>query len=278
MIIDACMFFNEVDMLYLRLNILNDTVSHFVVVESLERFGSAKKKESVFLKHQDRFKEFEHKLTHVLVPELHPVYTDVASGWQREKNQRDILYRATKDCISNYNVECRNWTQDILICSDVDEIPNPDVLKQNLDKIQQGEMYRLDMDFFYYNVNSYVGKWPWGTTVGTMAAYDWKGSHDARSVNYPDDRILRDAGWHFSYFGGPDKIREKVKSFSHSQDQIAKDFFSRTDADLKADIKDRRDLYRRPEMNQFEHRSADDPRLPKYFLENRDKFPHFVEE
>ena len=161
----------------------------------------------------------------------------------------------------------------------MDEIPNPHVIGENLPRFYNF-IHRLDLDFFYYNVNSYVGKWPWGTTVGPMSEYEkCGGSHQARSNGYHETkRVIADAGWHFSYFGGPDKIREKVKSFSHSQDQIAKDFFSRTDADLKADIKDRRDLYRRPEMNQFEHRSAGDPRLPKYFLENRDKFPHFVEE
>ena len=272
MIIDACIFHNEVDMLDFRFNVLNDLVNHFVVVESLGRIGSAERKpESVFLANKERFKKFEHKLTYVLIPELCPPYTDSVSGWQREKFQRDVLFEEAK--------KVSTTARTTLICSDVDEIPNPHVIGENLPRFYNF-IHRLDLDFFYYNVNSYVGKWPWGTTVGPMSEYEkCGGSHQARSNGYHETkRVIADAGWHFSYFGGPDKIREKVKSFSHSQDQIAKDFFSRTDADLKADIKDRRDLYRRSEMNQFEHRSADDPRLPKYFLENRDKFPHFVEE
>ena len=278
MIIDACMFFNEVEMLELRLNVLNDTVSQFVIVESLERFGSPLRKEPIFFNNKERFKKFEHKINYVVLSQLFPRYTDVASGWQREKHQREALYHESKMWAMQHAIN-HDPMNDILICSDVDEIPNPEVLQQNLDKIYKS-IHRLDLDFFYYNVNSYVGKWPWGTTVGPMSEYEkCGGSHQARSNGYHETkRVIADAGWHFSYFGGVDKIKDKVKSFSHSKDQIAIDLFSRTDADLKADMKDRRDLYRRPEMNQFEHRRADDPRLPKYFLENRDKFPHFVEE
>lgn len=271
MIIDACIFHNEVDMLDFRFNVLNDLVNHFVVVESLGRIGSAERKtESVFLANKDRFKKFEHKLTYVLIPELCPPYTDSASGWQREKFQRSALFNSACSAAQ---------PQDILICSDVDEIPNPEAIEKKLPTISK-HIHRLELDLFYYNVNSYIGKWSTGTTIGPMSEYEKVGgSHEARNQShYEVGRAIYGGGWHFSYFCGMAMMREKLKSFSHSQDAPILESLARSDTDITKDIKDYRDFLRRPDMPQFEHRSADDPRLPKYFLENRDKFPHFVEE
>jgi beta-1,4-mannosyl-glycoprotein beta-1,4-N-acetylglucosaminyltransferase len=271
MIIDACMLFNEVDMLELRLNVLDPIVDAFVIVEAQERFGSDKGKPCYLFDNWDRFENFRSKITYMILPTLCPSYVDVASGWQREKYQREHL-SSTAEMVSTS-------PDDILLCSDVDEIPNPDVLSKNLPAFSKS-IHRLDLDFFYYNVNSYVGKWAWGTTVGTMSEYaKCGGSHQARANGYHDtNRVVPDAGWHFSYFGDTQRILEKVSSFSHSKDQIVTDLINRSEDELKEDIRERRDLFRRADMNQFEHRSSDDPRLPKYFLENKDKFKHFVEE
>lgn len=271
MIIDASMFFNEVDILELRLSELDSIVDKFVIVESLETFGSTRRKESVFEANRSRFAKFEHKIHYVLLPELSPVFTDSASGWQREKFQRDSLMGGI--------VACSTSPEDVIIVSDVDEIPRASVVLETIPKLSQG-IHRFNLDFFYYNVNCRVGEWPWGTTLGTVAQYQHVGGvHQARSNNYHDsNRVIPDAGWHFSYFGSVADRRNKVASFSHASDDFCQAFLARGDDEAKKDIANRQDIYRTRGLNQFEHRRSDDPTLPAYFLANAERFKHLTEE
>lgn len=260
MIIDAFLVFNEADILDLRLHELDSVIDKFVIVEGLETFSGQS--------HIPSFsaEQFGSKVKYVQVPTLEPAYTNVQSGWERERFLRQQLQPAV--------LSVSESPDDIVIISDVDEIPNPEVIKKNLTNFSKC-MHRLSLDFFYYNVNCFLGPLS-SPTVGTIAEYEkFGGTHDARSWGN-QHKLIENAGWHFSYFGGLDRIRHKVESFSHSKDDFAVEFLKRSNNDVLHDIQDRRDLFRRPEMNQFEYRSSDDVRLPKYFLENREKFKHFT--
>ena len=260
MIVDACIFNGENDLIELRFNELRDVVDHFFVVEGSESFSGIPKTEQF---DHGRFEAFP--IDHIYTP-LSPVYTDPASGWQREKSQRDWLYGTWGN------------SQDILICSDTDEIPRAEKVKEAVSKIDAG-MCRMELDLYYYNVNCYAGKWPWGTTIGTYEQYaKIGGSHSARGVDFDSSHILRDAGWHFSYFGGLEKIRNKVKSFSHASDDFCQAFLLRDDAEAAKDIKARQDIYRTRGIPQFQYRKSDDSTLPKYFRDNPEKYEIFTEE
>lgn len=262
MIIDAFLFFNEIDILELRLNELHDVVDQFVIVEGLETF-SGQPHESVLANHQ-----FGPKVKYVSVPTLSPAYTDVQSGWERERFLRSQLWPAVLDVSKS--------PDDVVIVSDVDEIPRPEIVLNTAKNISNG-MHRLSLDFFYYNVNCFLGPLS-SPTIGTLSQYEkFGGTHDARS--WGNQHIpVENAGWHFSYFGGLDRIKNKVKSFSHSQDDFCKEFLARSDEEAKKDIDARQDLFRRPELNKFEYRASDDPRLPQTFLNNIERYKHFTEE
>lgn len=265
MIIDACIAFNELDIYELRVNELHDVVDHFVLVESQGCFGSTNKKQLYFkelLKDKPNF-------TYIELSDLEPSYTDGASGWQREKYQRDAIMLGIEKISTSL--------EDIVIASDTDEIPRPSTILETIPKLNRG-IHRLNLDFFYYNVNCSLGHWPWGTTIGTVQQYKAVGGiHQARSMNYHDDnRVINDAGWHLSYFGGLDRIRTKVESFSHSTDDFCQAFLKRTDEEALKDITSRQDIYRTRGLNQFDHRDENDPKLPKTFLNNKERYKHFI--
>jgi beta-1,4-mannosyl-glycoprotein beta-1,4-N-acetylglucosaminyltransferase len=268
-IIDACMVFNEIDVLELRLHELDPVVDKFVIVEALETFGSTEKKPAVLQENWEVVKPFEHKIDYTILTKLQPPFTDSATGWQREKFQRDAMMPGIESVATSDN--------DIVIVSDADEIPRASVVQAAANLT---ETHRLNLDFYYYNVNCLVGKWPWGTTIGPLKEYRRIGGvHQARSNGYHDtNRVIDNAGWHFSYFGGVDRIKKKVASFSHASDDFCQAFLNRSDEEAAKDIAARQDIYRTRGLNQFEHKASNDPALPAYFLQNPERFKHFTEE
>lgn len=255
MIIDACMFFNETELFELRFNELDSVVDKFIVVEAAETF-TGKKRETVF-------EHASHKVSYVRLNELQPPYTDPASGWQREKFQREQLLTAALTVSTS--------PDDILIAADCDEIPRAEAISAATPLLVRG-IHRFNLDFFYYNVNNYLGEWPWGATIGTITQYqEVGGTHQARSNGYHESgRLIPNAGWHFSYFGGVNRIRTKVESFSHASDDFCQAFLARPDEEAKKDIAAGQDIFRTRGLNKFEQRASDDSRLPAWWR-NRER-------
>ena len=110
-IFDCFIFNNEVELLELRLNILNDVVDKFVIVEGSSTF-SGKKKKSSFLKYKDRFEKWSDKIIYEFVD-----IPDCEVSWDREIFSRN--YALTLPIFND---------DDIIISSDLDEIPNPDAI------------------------------------------------------------------------------------------------------------------------------------------------------
>ncbi|MDE7275622.1 MAG: glycosyl transferase GT17 family protein, partial [Lachnospiraceae bacterium] len=110
MIYDCIPFFNELDILKLRLQVLAPYVDRFVIEESAVTF-SGEPKPMIFAQNREMFAEFGDKILYVAV-ENSPM--DVTTH-ERDKFQKNQLIRAMGDC----------EPEDIIIFSDVDEIPNP---------------------------------------------------------------------------------------------------------------------------------------------------------
>jgi beta-1,4-mannosyl-glycoprotein beta-1,4-N-acetylglucosaminyltransferase len=69
------MFFNELDLLELRLNILDPYVDYFVISEATITF-SGKAKPLYYLENKIRFKKFEDKIIHNIVNDTPNNFTD----------------------------------------------------------------------------------------------------------------------------------------------------------------------------------------------------------
>ena len=96
MIYDCFTFFNELDLLEIRLNVLNGCVDKFVLVE-MGKTHTGKDKPLVFEQNKERFSIFKDKIIHIIVddyPELEKSESDgYGNKWLLENYQRDAIMR-----------------------------------------------------------------------------------------------------------------------------------------------------------------------------------------
>jgi hypothetical protein len=104
--------------------------------------------------------------------------------------------------------------------SDVDEIWNPNFS----DFIRSGkirhEAARLEMQFHYYHLNCVgIGRANSKWTHPYFAKIDYINSNKNLSEIRTKARlpVIGNAGWHFSYLGGPNKVSEKISAFAHQE-------------------------------------------------------------
>lgn len=226
MVYDCFIFFNELDLLEIRLNELDDVVDKFVLVEANKTF-QYKPKPFIFDENKERFSKFLHKIIHIKLTE-YPLFIPVInpfSPWKIEYFQRNSILKGLVNCKPD----------DIILISDVDEIPRAEVLRE---KIAQGvsKIYGLKMDMFMYffdnrlifdggsNMDKEESKnGIWHCTVLLPYKLLKKKPFKIRKIIMRTKRkgevyeILPNAGWHFTYIGGVEKIVEKIEAFSHTE-------------------------------------------------------------
>ncbi len=227
MIYDCIPFFNELDILKLRMQILSPFVDRFVLEESTVTF-SGEPKEMIFDRNRELFSEFADKITYVAVADS-PM--EGVTTHERDKYQKNQLIRGMGDCRPD----------DIVIFGDVDEIPNPETLQALLENFDSSKIYHLAQRMFYCFLNmeevsgnllSITGEFPnverrqWlGTKVCSFANLPEKGIVFLREVSPADPRSVRvsEGGWHFGYMGGngerdvAKRIGEKVQAAAHQE-------------------------------------------------------------
>ena len=115
----ALCFFNELDILEIRLNILDPVVDRFVLVES-DVTNTGKPKELIFIKNKNRFTQFNDKIIHL-------VYSPLADGSDISSYPKWYLENTQRDAIMVGLANCRH--DDVILISDVDEIPDPNTVR-----------------------------------------------------------------------------------------------------------------------------------------------------
>lgn len=226
MIYDCFPFFNELDILKLRLEIMDAYVDKFVLEEAAVTF-SGEPKPLYFQENRQMFKKWEDKIIHIVVddcpPELAPHDMD--------HFQKDHLLKGLTQCREN----------DICIFSDVDEIPNPEILKDLFSRMEPGKIYHLAQRMFYCFLNAEeisgkllsnsgefegVDRPMWlGTKIFYYGSLKGRGFWDLRDRKALVDNGVRvaDGGWHFGYMGGngernlAKRVGQKVVAAAHQE-------------------------------------------------------------
>lgn len=225
-VIDCSIFFNELDLLRLRIKILSGCVDHFVIVEARQTFTGLPKK--CILDTECAHDIASNPKVTIKIIDL-PHCCD--SPWERENHQRESIY-ATAQALATHD-------QDIILLSDVDEIPSPKAIKFAIQEIQTSSDKLLavfEQRLFYFRLNYelvYSRKLPW---LGTTAI---KAGHKASTASMRvtgrnlqgrkhkhlfDHSLIRkritNGGWHFSYLGNDSFLANKFQSFSHQEAKI----------------------------------------------------------
>ncbi len=259
-IYDCFTFFNEIDLLKIRLSLLDSIVDKFVIVE-LNKTHRGKEKEYNFLNHQGEFKKYKDKIIYITAENI-PKYNGTGD-WTIENFQRNCIMRGLNSC----------QPEDIIIISDLDEIPNPEVIKNlhschaNMISLKSirgvfRQIFRIlsiNFDIFFknYAVTDLLEK----TSVvcrqklfyyymNCQSKGTWHGSIISKYKNMQMPQSLRNlrnelpyienGGWHVSYLGGIEKIRTKATCIVDGIDKYV------SDENYVRDCLDRgKDLYRR---------------------------------
>lgn len=271
-VFDVFPFYNELDVLEIRLNELADVVDSFIILEAGETYGGGKKPYHLYdaIAHSDRFSKFISKIRLYRLEKLEPACADRVSGRQREAYQRNMMMEPLRNLAD---------PEDAVIFSDCDEIPSARAVREYLSDFVG--IRRFKQKSFYYTVNrmvDYGHDFASRARIGTFENVRQCGSlYDFRMYEKNICPAIEDGGWHFGYFGnGIEHIKNKVASMS----PFLSEYKLFGDQQLVSDILNGKDLHhRRCEMPEtFEHLRSDDPTLPKHFLDNRERFSHFTED
>ena len=243
-IIDCFIFYNELDLLNYRLNILAPYVDYFVIVEATHTF-TGKEKPLIYNDNKHLFQKFANKIIHFVVDDMPFIYPNIdfekKEQWTNEYHQRNRIDKAIK----TINLQ----DDDILLITDLDEIPDPRVINEirnaaNIHTILQAEVISLRMDLYYNNL-TLKSKEYW--THPKMISYNvYKNISSTMSCN--DIRTIgeifsiENAGWHLSYFGDCNFIKNKLNNFSHQE--YNKELFTSEENIIKS-IDEGRDLFNR---------------------------------
>lgn len=210
-IIDCFIFYNEIDILTYRLNILGDIVDYFVIVESIHTHVG-KEKELFFENNKFLFKKWENKIIHIVVDDFPYKFPNIniskSEQWINENYQRIKIADGINKLVLN--------NDDIIIITDVDEIPDKNILY----KIKNNEIIvtinKLEMDFYYCNLNHKKNSlWPSARIISYEKYRTFKNCNDIR--NYNCSNKIENGGWHLSYFGDANFIKNKIQQFIHQE-------------------------------------------------------------
>ena len=231
-IFDCFMYFDEDLILDLRLNYLDQFVDKFVIVESHYNHNGEKRTP---LFNINKFSKFKNKIIYLLINDEVPGIMEINKEDSIDEKSGKMVVNALKrenfqrNYIEKGLFEAQN--EDWIIISDLDEIP--DLENNNLKKINSPLVF-FEQLMIYYKFNLHLKNYPW---VGSKACkrkdlkspqwlrnikdrpYQWWRLDTFFSNNkYIKIKILKKAGWHFSYIKSPKDIEKKLKSYLHHRE------------------------------------------------------------
>ena len=258
-------FYNESELLWLKLNEINLQLSKYniefsmVLVENDHTFtGNPKPYLFDELKETEKFLPFKDNIIHIKM-----------NGFKdSELNSENAM---KNDFIQKRKIaEGFNYAEpeDICVLTDLDEIPdfrsifkffNNDL--NNIDKI-----YTLQIKLFYYYYNCKAMFEDDRVTIFKRKHFRGVDEHRAGEVMGVPRIWIPNSGWHFSYLGGTEFVKNKVSNFGHSELNTPE-----VQANIEKNIKSLSDIYGRGVS--YKVVPLDDS-YPEFFLNNLSKFKH----
>jgi len=267
-ILDCFMYFDEDLVLEIRLNTLWDYVDKFVIAEATKDHAGRKKRLNFDIK---KFNKFKDKIEYLIIDDIPINVKPIKKGWHenhtRDQYQRNSLVRGYKDC----------HPEDLIMISDIDEIPNPKKIKEFNIKNKYACFLQKNFQSKINLLNISEGAWP-GTKICQkkyLKSPQWLRNLKIKKKPFwkifsKKIQIINNGGWHFSFLKDPESIRNKIISYSH-QEYNTKEF---TNTDLiKKRISFGEDLFKR----KINYKKVEiDQTFPEYIVKNKKKFEDWI--
>ena len=231
-IFDCFMYFDEDLILDLRLNLLNNYVDEFVIVESLYTHSGKRRKLLFDIK---KYEKFKNKINYIILEDP-PLDLDSINVNEAENliNSKHILNAVKRENLQRntiLNGLKLALPEDIIIISDLDEIPN---LENNNIRNIKNKIILFKQKFFYYKFNLKLNNFPWHGSkackkknlispqwlrnVKDKIYPFWRLDALFSRKKYQDIRIIDNGGWHFSNIKTPADIEKKLKNYLHHRE------------------------------------------------------------
>ncbi|HTK33040.1 MAG TPA: hypothetical protein VL335_00630 [Candidatus Paceibacterota bacterium] len=239
-IYDVFNFFNELDVLELRLNILDPYVDYFVIVEATETF-SGQPKPLNFELNKERYKKWQHKIIYYVVDDV-PADEDDFRARLNNPNESALNKEILQNALSSSSIgkdangkAIEVWIKefyikesikkaliglnddDICYISDLDEIWNPELIID----YSQDSVFKLIQKGYMYYLNNRSNEEDWKGWTGTIVT-KYKNIKDVCAIHLRNHRMmekrfifLKNGGWHFAFQGGLAGAQRKIVESKH---------------------------------------------------------------
>lgn len=279
---DCFLFFNELDLLEMRLNILDSIVDYFVIVEAnITHSGTSR--EYCFAANRERFIKWSDRIIYIQVDDIPESFTreyQYHYSSEYDKHCTESILKAIQNAeyvqLTDL-LRCREYWQresviralehcadtDVIMLSDVDEIPNPDTLSYIIHNFDDNQVYALRQNSYYYHLNMLREKHWVGPRV---ASYRTFMQQPVGTFRHMRNTIMAKGGWHFS-FQTASGVALKLQSYSHA-DMATEDVMDRLATRMVFGI----DPFGRGKLK---HVPIDDT-YPVYLLEHEEQYKHMI--
>ena len=292
---DCFMFSDEKMILDIRLNVLNEYVDHFIIVESKYKHNGDIKSKNFDI---NNYSKFKNKITYIYLDQEPSGLVSIEANidedkknrkllhntYIRENHQRDMIYKGLSEAEKN----------DFIIIGDVDEIPN---LKNFDFKKTKDEIIIFKQKMFYYKLNLFYKELEWTGSRACrkklLKSPQWL--RNVKNKKYPFWRLdilfstfkynsinyVIDGGWHFTNMRKPKDLEKKLSNFLHHVDYEHSGLELK---DLEKMMNEKRVMYNHA-MDKKSNKWGQGEKLkkininemPKYVIENADAYKAWLE-
>ena len=294
-IYDCFMFYDEDLVIDLRLNILNEYVHEFVIVES-KFTHSGKKRKLLF--DINKYTKFKKKINYIVL-EDEPIDLEIVqdNDTDDKKNSKYIMNALKRENYQRNGIKkglTNAKPDDLILISDVDEIPN---LSNLIINEISDNIILFKQNFYYYKLNLKLEDMPWLGTKGckykNLKSPQWlRNIKDKKypfwrldvlfsDKKYSNIKFIDNGGWHFSNMKTPEDIEKKMRTYLHHREYDIKPLGTKKIEEM---IKSKKSIYnlradmKNEKIDGTQNLKATDGReLPEYLKKNKRKYSNWIE-
>ena len=290
------MFSDEKMILDIRLNVLNEYIDHFVIVESKYKHDGSVKGKNFDI---EQFSKFKNKISYIYVDEEPKKLLNINILNDEDKKNKNLLHNTYLRENSQRNMINEGihnaHPDDLIIVGDIDEIPKLNNIKFNNLK---NKILVFQQKMFYYKLNLFYKELVWNGSracskkrlrspqwlrnIKNKKYPFWRLDTILSKKKYSNIEFVEDGGWHFTNMKSPEEIYLKLNTFLHNVDFKLSGL--KLD-DIKKMVKEKKILYDHF-ADQKKVEKWDSPvtleainilNLPDYVINNKNKFKDWIE-